>query len=329
MGNGELTRLDRLFLVLTNTCNARCRLCDYWKNKTIKFLSLSFIRQDVLPLIENYHVGLTLLTGGEPTLHPGLSEIVCALKETGTRISLITNGSRLEKCFEEIVDRIDAWMFSLDAAGEKLHLHLCGLDNFEDLTAWPGKIRKHNPVAQIAFLCLLQKGNVRNLPDLYRLAASLPVDALFFNVPDMKPRCFGRGTTVPAQSKEQAILDEGELTALENNLEEIQQLDAGKGILYQGSSYFDHCVRYFRALRSGEPVVFNPPQQVCRVPFKSVVIDEAQRVYPCFYLPYSTPFDSSTEDPLDTVELKTIRADMFNCVSLREKHCAFCLQYQG
>jgi MoaA/NifB/PqqE/SkfB family radical SAM enzyme len=43
MKNGLLERLDRLFLMVTNNCNARCLLCQYWKSKSKGFLPLKVL----------------------------------------------------------------------------------------------------------------------------------------------------------------------------------------------------------------------------------------------------------------------------------------------
>jgi MoaA/NifB/PqqE/SkfB family radical SAM enzyme len=54
MKNCLLERLDRLFLMVTNNCNARCLLCQYWKSKSKGFLPLKVIEEKVVPLINKY-----------------------------------------------------------------------------------------------------------------------------------------------------------------------------------------------------------------------------------------------------------------------------------
>ncbi|UCH96256.1 MAG: radical SAM protein [Candidatus Aminicenantes bacterium] len=327
--NGLIDRLDRLFLVVTNNCNARCLLCQYWKSKPKRFLPLPVIAEKVVPLIDKYNVGLTLITGGEPTLHPQLPGIIKILEKTGTRITLITNATRLDAVFDEIKDQVHAYMFSLDASNEALYHEIRGLDNFNELIAWPGRILKARPYAQVAFNCLIQKKNIKDLVDLYRLTVDLPVDGIFFNVPELKPHCFGRQEDVPEESAKNAVLDDKEIVILEENLEQMVQLDAGKGKLFQRQVFFDNCLRYFRAIRNRQTVELNDPKEVCQVPFNSIVFDESQCLYPCFYLPYSIPFGQGEEDPVNSDYLKKTRKEIFNNPGLRKKHCSFCLQYQG
>ena len=327
MKNGLLERLDRLFLVVTNNCNARCLLCQYWRSKSKGYLSLPVLEKKIVPLINKYHVGLTLITGGEPTLHPQLPAIIKTLEKTGTGITLITNGTHLEAVFDEIKDRTDAYLFSLDASNEALFHEIRGLHNFREIIAWPKRILGHRPYAQVAVNCLIQKKNIGDLPDLYRLVKDLPVDGIFFNVPELKPYCFGGQGTGPEKSAENAILDEKEIDILEENLKRIMELDAGRGKLFQRRGFFDNCVRYFRALNRQQEVEFNDPEEVCQVPFSSIVIDESACLYPCFYLPYSVPWGQD-EDPINGDYLKGTRKEIFNNPGIRKKYCSFCLQFQ-
>jgi MoaA/NifB/PqqE/SkfB family radical SAM enzyme len=328
MNNGFANRLDRLFLAVTNHCNARCLLCQYWKSKPKGFLPLPVLEEKIVPLVNKYNVGLTLITGGEPTLHPQLPAIIKSLEKTGTRMTLITNGTHLDAIFNEIKDRVDAYLFSLDASNEVLFRGIRGLDHFKEMMAWPQRILDHRPSAQVAFNCLIQEKNIDDLVDLYRLVMDLPVEGIFFNVPELKPHCFGRKEAVPEVSVKNAILDEKEIARLEANLGQIVELDAARGKLFQRQEFFNNCIRYFRALNHRQEFEFNDPKEVCQVPFTSIVIDESACLYPCFYLPYTVPFGQD-EDPVNGDYLINIRKEIFNNPGIRKKYCSFCLQFQG
>jgi MoaA/NifB/PqqE/SkfB family radical SAM enzyme len=286
------------------------------------------LEKKVVPLINKYNVGLTLITGGEPTLHPQLPQIIKTLEKTGTRLTLITNGTHLDSVFDEIKDQVDAYLFSLDASNAALFREIRGLDYFKEMIAWPQQIMEHRPHAQVAFNCLIQKKNIGDLVNLYRLVKDLPVDGVFFNVPELKPHCFGGKEAVPEESVKNAILNEEEIALLEQNLKKIMQLDASRGKLFQQQGFFDNCVRYFRALSHQQEVEFNDLEEVCRVPFTSIVIDQSACLYPCFYLPYSVSFGQD-EDPVNGDYLRNIRKEIFNNPGIRKKYCSFCLQFQG
>lgn len=324
-----LDRLDRLFLVVTNCCSASCKLCSYWQTGPVKYLDLSFVREKIAPLISKYGVGVTLITGGEPTLHPKLAEIIEVIYEAGSSVTLITNGFALNSVFDRVKEYVSAYMFSLDGSTEALYRRIRGLDNFAELLAWPARIKNENPAAGVAYSCLLQKDNIADLVNLYRLIADRECDALFFNVPEMKPLCFGRGDSLNPDAAEHVLLNDREIETLERNLAHIKKMDRLNRKLLQGKKYFEDCVRYFRYLR-GEEVVFR--ERICSVPFSSIVIDEGGGSSTCFYLPNAGALSDAAANPDDIVNhssLVSARKDIRDNPKFREKYCRYCLQFQG
>jgi MoaA/NifB/PqqE/SkfB family radical SAM enzyme len=315
--------MERLFLVVTNHCNGQCPLCHYWKSRKLNHLPLSFVNETVTPFIREKKIPLTIITGGEPTLHPQLPAIIKSLKLSGTRVSLTTNGSGLNRCFEETVPHIDAYMFSMDAADPELFYQIRKLNHFHEQLKWPQKIKEKNPWAQIAFLCLIQKQNLHQLLEIYKLTAELPVDALFFNVPDLSPHSFARTHSSPGDYRKNAILSDHEIAELDRQLNQIQDLDSRHGLLFQGSDYFEKCIRYFKSIRDDDFTPLNDREPVCRVPFDSIVIDENQQIMPCFYLPHAIPF-SQIES-----QYTGLKQMIANDTDLYPSHCSTCLQYQG
>lgn len=313
----QYERLQRIFIVVTDACNGRCKLCNYWKTSpgNEKYLSLSFIKSEVIPIIKQYQIEAVCITGGEPTLNPELPQILETINRSGAIITVVTNGSRLDRVFDRVKYHVHAWLFSLDADNQALHRQTRGLDNFAELMAWPGKIKAAYPPAQNAFNCLIQKQNVRNLVDIYRLVCGLPCDGLFFNVPDLQPHSFGRnGRAVSPESMDKyVILTDEEIEILRGSLAEIRELDAGRerGKLLQGEEFFQGCIHYFEFLQ-GKEVTFKDNKRPCRVPVTSLVVDETGRFFPCFYLPP----DFGDLPPDQREEIK-------------DKYCRRCFQLQG
>lgn len=82
-------------LIRTLGCNLRCGWCDTpytsWQLEKGKYNTA-----DVLSLISaNPHIEEVIITGGEPTLCPDLSEIISLCREKEKKITLETNGTRL------------------------------------------------------------------------------------------------------------------------------------------------------------------------------------------------------------------------------------------
>lgn len=301
-------------------------MCSYWRAEPKRDLPLSFVEERVVPFIRQYGVEVTFISGGEPCLHPQLPQIVGQIKQAGSTITLITNGSHLGEVFEHIAAWVDAYLLSIDAGNAALHRRIRGLDNFSQMAAWPEKIKAKNPAAQVAYTCVLQKQNVEDIVDYYLRFSPLPCDALFFNVPELKPHCFGRQDTVPEDSRQNAQLSDREIELLESNLQKIQQLDLGRNKLSQSPEFFNDCVTYFKYLR-GERVECD--DHTCVMPFHSLVIDESQHIRPCFYLPFSFPFDPEDSDILNREDLREVRREILHNRQFREKYCRQCRQFQG
>lgn len=83
---------------LTYRCNARCTICNYWKNPSTPAdeMTLPQIREGI-DRAYSYGTRLINFTGGEPTLRPDLEDIVASASGRGMWTSMVTNGSRLTR----------------------------------------------------------------------------------------------------------------------------------------------------------------------------------------------------------------------------------------
>lgn len=98
-----------LRLSLTDRCNFRCRYCLPEAQQEFHPLETSLRIGDwkkLLPLLRELGIRKVRLTGGEPTLHPALLEMVEMLTQSGfEETALTTNGFRLEKLAPELKSR--------------------------------------------------------------------------------------------------------------------------------------------------------------------------------------------------------------------------------
>jgi pyruvate formate lyase activating enzyme len=87
---GQLCRV--LFI---SGCNLRCTFCHNKDLLKPKDTSLKWERLlETLASSREYWVDAVCITGGEPTLHPQLSELIQRIKSLGFRVKLDTNGTR-------------------------------------------------------------------------------------------------------------------------------------------------------------------------------------------------------------------------------------------
>lgn len=77
-------------------CNFRCPFCHNWRLWAEPEALLDFALDYILDRIEEFPgwIDGVCITGGEPTLHSGLKELILAFRERGLGVKLDTNGSR-------------------------------------------------------------------------------------------------------------------------------------------------------------------------------------------------------------------------------------------
>lgn len=85
-------------VLFTGGCNFRCPFCHnrdlVLEPQSIENISPEYIFERLTKFRK--WVGRVVITGGEPTIHPGLVKAIEQLKERGLKVKLDTNGSRPE-----------------------------------------------------------------------------------------------------------------------------------------------------------------------------------------------------------------------------------------
>lgn len=115
----------RANIILTHRCNLNCKHC--YMNASFAYkeeFEKIFIRaKDVLKTLKDNGAREILLTGGECTTFPYITELVKYAKEIGiNKVDIFTNGMILNK---ELFDIVDACHLSLDGL-EESHNHIRG-----------------------------------------------------------------------------------------------------------------------------------------------------------------------------------------------------------
>ena len=108
----------KLRLLLTSACTARCGYChNEGQAKDRTQLSLHAITHVLDTLAAgNHNISEIILSGGEPTLHPQLSEIAQRCKATGALVSINTHGAH-----PGLLERALPWV-------DELKLHIDSFD---------------------------------------------------------------------------------------------------------------------------------------------------------------------------------------------------------
>ncbi|MBN2809610.1 MAG: radical SAM protein [Deltaproteobacteria bacterium] len=122
---------------LGQTCNLRCKFC-YFADRIANsdhpehaFMSLEKAKMICKTLVEEYGNNSIDIQGGEPTIYPGIYELVRYCSEIGLKPTLITNALVLDKI--EICQKLkDAGLFDL-----LVSVHALG-DSYDELVQVPG-----------------------------------------------------------------------------------------------------------------------------------------------------------------------------------------------
>jgi MoaA/NifB/PqqE/SkfB family radical SAM enzyme len=172
------SKMQRCEMIITEYCNFKCPYCrglssDIYGERKIKQLSLSEIKRNIdlwCPL-ENIR-----FSGGEPTLHKDIVEIVGYARQKGiNRIAISTNGSSDFDLYKKLVEAgANDFSISLDACcagdGDKMAGGISGA--WERVTE---NIKRISELTYVTVGIVLTPENVDKTIETVRLAHSLGV----------------------------------------------------------------------------------------------------------------------------------------------------------
>ena len=178
----------------TNRCNAECIMCNhfYLGNRGSADLPMSVIEkiEPILPYCET-----VILNGdGEPFLCSSIEENIKRFYKYGVKIGTNTNlcfiPDSLWQYFSDIFeflniscDGVQAETFEMIRYGLKWDVFLKNL----------GRLKESAPMLKKNFDCVVMKQNVKELPDIVKLAANYGINSVRFRRLGVNP-CIGNDT---------------------------------------------------------------------------------------------------------------------------------------
>ena len=179
--------LNQIYFYLTEGCNLRCRHCWIAPKFQDKGHSYPVLSLDLLKSIVDQAKPLGLsslkLTGGEPLLHPEISEILEYIREEDLNLSIETNGVL---CTPEIARQIGACKnpfvsVSLDGADAETHEWVRGVPGcFEAALAGIRNLVSAEIDPQV-IMCIMRR-NKDQMESAVRLAESIGAESIKFNL---------------------------------------------------------------------------------------------------------------------------------------------------
>ncbi len=270
---------------VVNTCNARCRTCDRWKEKTDPtILSTAEGKNLIRQLADSGVLNLTF-TGGEPLLRKDIYELVTFANGQRLSTSLYTNGLLLNiRRAKELIDSgLDLIYLSIDGSTPALNDGLRGITGYFDLTMKALeslKSLRSNSHPKIFIAVTITKKNVHDLANLAHLVKSNGLDGLSLQLALHAPK-------IKYCLEDDLAFQPGEGAALQAAVNRV--LEQYHHYLPMNREYYRHFADYIEQPQT----LF---EHLNTVGFATTVIDAWGNVYP---------------DPLQTDSMGNIRWQTF------------------
>ena len=155
-----------LYLRTNQYCNARCFMCDFWKNIKAEITEEQF--ENVLNMKEK--IEMIRFTGGEPLLCKKLPQYIAKCHSRGIKTSVITNGLILDDKLDELVKNgLDQVVISVDGSTSELHDSLRGTKGlWEKIDRTLERIAKEYPALHTRVNTVVSEKNLSDLACLVR-----------------------------------------------------------------------------------------------------------------------------------------------------------------
>ncbi len=177
----------RLQVEVTGSCNLRCRMCIIRYRPTLP-RSASMSLDQLLHLLDELpEVRELALQGiGEPLLAPDLYEMIAAASARGLFVEFNTNATLLTRRAGErlIAAGFGALHISLDGASRETYEFVRDGSRWDvverNITGFVALLRQRRVVRpRLSLVMVLMERNLRELPDLVRLAAAWGIPEIF------------------------------------------------------------------------------------------------------------------------------------------------------
>ena len=171
----------RLVFELTNACNLNCIMCG---RNAADFKPTVFdmeVFRSFEPLMDTVEE-VTLMGWGEPTIHPNFIEMLEIINRHSARKYFCSNGMNLKKIKNAIFDyNVDVFAISLDGATDETNSRIrrgSKIDQITEDLKEIVRIKKERGLKYpwINFVFCAMRSNIRELPDLVRLAAEIGIE---------------------------------------------------------------------------------------------------------------------------------------------------------
>lgn len=156
-----------LYIRVNKNCNARCFMCDFWKNAKKEITREQF--EDILFQFKS--VKMVRFTGGEPLLCNDLPQYISKCHKLGIKTSVITNGLLLKDKLKSLVESgLDQVIISIDGPVADIHNQIRGVNGiFEKIEEALITICNEYPNMHTRVNTVVSDSNIRYLAQFVKL----------------------------------------------------------------------------------------------------------------------------------------------------------------
>ncbi len=308
-----------LTIAVTHRCNIRCQMCYFHKElKDACDLSLSSYKR-IIDSVKSSRP-CVILTGGEPCLHPDLTDMVRYTKKSGLPVQIFTNGTLLEPGLAEslIEAGLDYVNFTL-LGNEKSH---------SDLARSPGAYEKfiknleyfavHRNGTKVILNFTVTPQGIGDIEHAAHLAKCYKLDGL---------RIQHYNFLLPLEFNAQDIIIK-KLFGVDSNTHEIEKppeetVDMARQLIkfkkYLNRNMPDIPVQWAPSLIASEIEnwysggVFKSRRK-CFYPWRGIFIDASGQIYPCskIYLGLGSAEDQEVLNAWNNIRMIEVRRYLKN-----------------
>ena len=250
-GNIELGDIEFLLLIITNTCNLRCRFCNLWKEER-RNLNKKIIKNLLKEAKEYMGASSIAVSGGEPlTRYKDVLYIMTEAQKLDINEKiLVTNGTLLtkEKIFKLYESGLTSIVFSIDGLGE-VHNYLRGKSCFTSVINNLKSALKLRDTYKLKYKIIvdmtLNRLNLRNIPDLVNFLNDLGVDSIRVQPIIIRDSVFGLDKNSLPKIRDEFWIKKEDRSLLENVINFLKEFKRETGIISNSDDHLELMDAYF------------------------------------------------------------------------------------
>jgi len=296
-------------------------MCDIWKRKDGREFPAADLERH-RESIRSLGVKHIVLTGGEPLLNRDLPAICKFFRDLNLRITLLTTGLLLQKMADSVAFAFDDIIISIDGPPE-VHNRIRRVPGaFQTIQTSVSSLLARRPGIQIACRTTVQKLNHTHLRATVAATKSLGLTSISFLAADVSSAAFNREDIWSAERQNEIALSEGEVVALEDEIELLIQMhrdDIDRRFISESDAKLRRIGARFRERVEGTP----PRAPVCNAPWVSAVVELDGSVRPCFFHRPIGKLDQLTLE--EAINTETARSFRNNLEVARNPICQRCV----